>query len=50
MDHKGTKTQRTALDDKVLEMARLPVDAAFQIHSILGPGLIMKDRINSTII
>ncbi len=50
MNHKVTKTQRTALDDKVLETARLAVDAAFQVHSILGPGLLIKGRINHIII
>ena len=42
MDHKGTKTQRTELDEKVQDTARLAVDAAFQVHSILGPGLTEK--------
>ena len=42
MDHKDTKTQRTALDDKVQDTARLAVDAAFHVHSILGPDLTEK--------
>lgn len=45
-----TKAQRSELEEKVQETARLAVDAAFQVHSILGPGLIIKDRINSIII
>ena len=50
MDHKGTKTQRTELDEKVQDTARLAMDAAFQVHSILGPGLLIKGRINHIII
>ncbi len=42
MDHKDAKTQRSELGERTQETARQAVDAAFQVHSILGPGLSEK--------
>lgn len=40
MDHKATKTQREAISDRANAAARIAVDAAFAVHSQLGPGLL----------
>lgn len=40
MNHKGTKTQREPIPDKVERVAKGVVDSAFRVHSQLGPGLL----------
>jgi GxxExxY protein len=40
MNHKGTKTQRDPISERVNRAARITVDAAFAVHSRLGPGLL----------
>jgi len=40
MNHQGTKTPREPIPEKVDRVARLVVDAAFAVHSKLGPGLL----------
>jgi len=40
MNHKDTETQREAIDESLNELSRQVVDAAFQVHKNLGPGLL----------
>ena len=40
MNHKGTKTQRDEIPQQVNRASRVVVDAAFAVHSQLGPGLL----------
>ena len=40
MNHEGTKTQRQAISEELNELARQVVDAVFQVHKTLGPGLL----------
>jgi len=40
MNHQDTKTPRKTVSDELDEVARQVVDAAFSIHSALGPGLL----------
>jgi GxxExxY protein len=40
MNHKDTKTQRKSIPGQVENVAKCVVDAAFQVHSELGPGLL----------
>lgn len=40
MNHKGTKTLREPISEPVNEVAKQIVDAAFAVHSQLGPGLL----------
>ena len=40
MNHKDTKTQRNPIPNRVEEIAKIVVDAAFDVHSNLGPGLL----------
>ena len=40
MNHEGTKTQREAISDKLNDLSRQVVDALFQVHKALGPGLL----------
>ena len=40
MNHQDTKTPRKPVSDRVDAIARKVVDAAFQVHSALGPGLL----------
>jgi GxxExxY protein len=42
MDHKDTKTQRRPISDTVNRAANIAVDAAFAVHSQLGPGLLER--------
>lgn len=40
MNHKDTKAQREPVPARTEEVARAVVDAAFRVHSKLGPGLL----------
>ncbi len=40
MNHQGTKAQREPVPETVDRIARAIVDAAFAVHSRLGPGLL----------
>jgi len=40
MNHEGTKTQREAISEELNELSRQIVDAVFQVHRTLGPGLL----------
>jgi GxxExxY protein len=40
MNHDSRKIQREAIPDKVNQVAKEVVDAAFKVHSSLGPGLL----------
>jgi hypothetical protein len=40
MNHQDTKTPRTAISSRTDEMARQVVDAAYQVHRTLVPGLL----------
>jgi GxxExxY protein len=40
MNHQGTKTQRGPIHEDLDRVARVVVDAAFNVHSKLGPGLL----------
>ncbi|QSJ18666.1 GxxExxY protein [Nostoc sp. UHCC 0702] len=40
MNHKDTKTQREPISEQVNQVAKQIVDAAFAVHSQLGPGLL----------
>jgi GxxExxY protein len=40
MNHKGSKAQREEISDELNELSRQVVDAMFQVHSTLGPGLL----------
>ena len=40
MNHKDTKTQRGEIPDEANKAAAAVVDAAFRVHSSLGPGLL----------
>lgn len=40
MNHQDTKTPRQPASDRVDAIARKVVDADFQVHSALGPGLL----------
>jgi GxxExxY protein len=40
MNHKDTKTQSEPIADRVNAAARITVNAAFSVHSQLGPGLL----------
>jgi len=40
MNHRGTETRRTELPDGINEISGAIVDAAFAVHSELGPGLL----------
>ena len=40
MNHQDTKTPREPVSDRVDAIARKVVDAAFDVHSALGPGLL----------
>jgi len=40
MNHEDTKTPRAELAERVEELARVTVNAAFQVHQTLGPGLL----------
>jgi len=40
MNHKDTKAQREPISDRVNQAARVTVNAAFAVHSELGPGLL----------
>ncbi|MCX6617115.1 MAG: GxxExxY protein [Acidobacteria bacterium] len=40
MNHQDTKTQREPIPEEVDRVARIVVDAAFAVHSRLGPGLL----------
>ena len=40
MNHKDTKTQRASISQEVNSLSREVVDAAYRVHSALGPGLL----------
>lgn len=40
MKHEGTKTPREPIPQRVEEVSRQLVDAAFKVHSTMGPGLL----------
>ncbi len=40
MNHQGTKTPREVISKEVDDVARVVVDAAFKVHTTLGPGLL----------
>ncbi len=40
MNHGDTETQRRSLPDEVNDLTGGIVDAAFKVHSLLGPGLL----------
>lgn len=40
MNHQGTKTPREKIPKAVDDVARIVVDAAFKVHTTLGPGLL----------
>lgn len=40
VNHKDTKAQREPIGDEVNQIAKHIVDAAFTVHSTLGPGLL----------
>ena len=40
MNHKDTKTQREPIPSRVNYASKIVVDAAFAVHSQLGPGLL----------
>jgi len=40
MNHRDTKTQREAISEELNALSRKVVDAAFQVHKNLGPGLL----------
>jgi len=40
MNHGGTEAQRRSLPDEVNSLTGVIVDAAFKVHSALGPGLL----------
>ncbi len=40
MNHEGTKTQREPVGESLELLAREVVDASFQVHKTLGPGLL----------
>jgi GxxExxY protein len=40
MSHQGTKTPRECISPEMDQTARRIVDAAFKVHSTLGPGLL----------
>ena len=40
MNHKDTKTQRDSISQEVNSLSREVVDAAYRVHSALGPGLL----------
>ena len=40
MNHQGTKTLRKPIPGELDRVAKLVVDAAFVVHSTLGPGLL----------
>ena len=40
MNHQGTKTPREKIPKEVDDVARIVVDAAFKVHTTLGPGLL----------
>ena len=40
MNHQDTKTPREPIPEKLDRIARQVVDAAFKVHSTLGPGLL----------
>ena len=40
MNHQDTKTQREPISDYVNRVARITVNAAYAVHSLLGPGLL----------
>jgi len=40
MNHEVTKTQSKAIDEDLNDLSRQVVDAAFQVHKTLGPGLL----------
>ncbi|WP_026734008.1 GxxExxY protein [Fischerella sp. PCC 9605] len=40
MNHQDTKTQRKPISEELDRVAAQVVDAAFQVHSTLGPGLL----------
>jgi GxxExxY protein len=40
INHQGTKAPRPPIPEEVDQVARLVVDAAFKVHSQLGPGLL----------
>jgi GxxExxY protein len=40
MNHKDTKPQREPISDQANDAARITVNAAFTVHSHLGPGLL----------
>lgn len=40
MNHRDTKAPRTAIDEETDRIAKQVVDAAFTVHTRLGPGLL----------
>jgi len=40
MNYEGTKRQREAIGEETNELSRQVVDAVFQVHKTLGPGLL----------
>jgi GxxExxY protein len=40
MNHKDTKAQREPISDRVNGAAMIAVNAAYSVHSLLGPGLL----------
>ena len=40
MNHRDTETQIESIPDAINEISGLVVDAAFQVHQALGPGLL----------
>lgn len=42
MNHKDTKTQRAAIPEQHNQVVKQIVDAAFAVHSQLGPGLLER--------
>lgn len=40
MNHQDTKTQRGEITERVEDVARMTVNAAFRVHQALGPGLL----------
>jgi GxxExxY protein len=40
LNHQGTKPPRSPIPQELDQLARLVVDAAFKVHSQLGPGLL----------
>jgi hypothetical protein len=42
MNHKGTKAQKETISTELNELSREVVNAVFQVHKTLGPGLLVN--------